>query len=211
MKAKKYFITGTDTEVGKTYILSLICKRFVRLGKRVGVFKPVESGLKNNPSPDFKLLAKAADDKEKPLYVFKEPLAPLIASSVENVKIDKSKILSFINKDLDENNYDIYFIEGAGGLFVPLSEKTMIIDLIKSLDYEVILVARAGLGTVNHTLLSIEALKSRGIKIKSIILNEVIETSRKQIKNNAKMIEDFGNIKVNAIVYKNDNSIEIDL
>jgi dethiobiotin synthetase len=197
---KKFFITGTDTEVGKTFVASLFCKYLVDSGEKVGVFKPIESGVKNNPSPDFKILAKYANDRVKPLYTFGKPLAPMIASKIDGIEIDIRKVVSFIENDIKKHNYNIYVVEGAGGLFVPLTKKIMIIDLIKILDFEVILVARTNLGTVNHTLLSVEALRNRQIKINTIILNEIFKTPQEQIRDNISMIEMFGNIKVGGIV-----------
>jgi dethiobiotin synthetase len=195
---QKYFVTGTDTGVGKTYVTSLLAEHLKEAGKKVGVFKPIESGVESEHTPDYKILAQAAADVEKPFYTFKKPLAPLIASKMDNIEIDIKKIKNFIEKD--EKKYDIYFVEGAGGLFVPINEKYMIIDLIQMLDFEVIIVGRTSLGTVNHTLLTVEALEKRGVKIKGIILNEIVETSDKEIEDNINMIESFGKKKVIAKV-----------
>ncbi len=204
----KYFITGTDTGVGKTFVTILLAKHFTSQGLKTGVIKPIETGIGNNPSPDFKLIAKAIDDKIKSIYNFKEPLAPYIASSLENIDIDISKIVKFIHNDILENSYQVYLVEGAGGLLVPLTSDKLIIDLIKALQFEVILVSRSNLGTVNHTLLSIEALKTRGIKIKEVILNEVVPTSDSEISQNINMIEKFSGIKVRNIIRHTNLNIE---
>ncbi len=211
MSIKKYFVTGTDTEVGKTYVSALICKYFIAKGKKVGVFKPVESGMENNPEPDFKILAKAAQDREKPFYTFKKPLAPFIAAMLEGGSIKIEKILEFITEDIERNDYDIYIVEGAGGLFVPVSKNAMMIDILEMTGFKAILVGRTNLGTVNHTLMSVEALRRRGVDISSVILNEVIETDSKEIKDNIKMIEQFGNIKVDAVVRRNETEIRTNI
>ena len=162
---KVYFITGTDTEIGKTYVTCLLCNYFKKKGFKVGAFKPVESGVKFSKIPDYKKIAYASGDKEKSVYLLNEPLAPMIAAMLDKVIIKEEEILNFYFNDLKSNSYDYYFIEGAGGLMVPLNDKLLYIDLIKKFNCEVILIARTNLGTVNHTLLSIEALKKRNISI----------------------------------------------
>ena len=204
---KKFFIAGTDTEVGKTYVTCLICKYFKSKGYKVGALKPVESGVKYLDNPDYKRIAKASGDKEKRLYTLSEPLAPYIAAKIDNVVIEKEKILNFYNTDIMKKTYDYYFIEGAGGLFVPLNDNLLYIDLIKEFNSNVILIARTNLGTVNHTLLSIEALEKRDIKIKGIILNEVFKTDRKMIEDNKNMIEKFSGCKVLTVIRKNQKEI----
>ncbi len=204
---KRFFVAGTDTEVGKTYVTCLICEYFKNKGYKVGALKPVESGVKYLENPDYKRIAKASGDKEKPIYTLTEPLAPYIAAKIDNVKIDKRKIIDFYKMNTSKENYDYYFIEGAGGLFVPLTENLLYIDLIKEFNCEVILVARTNLGTVNHTLLSIEALEKRSIPIKGIILNEVFETDKKMIEENKNMIEKFSGFKVLTVIRKNQEKI----
>jgi len=202
---KKYFITATDTEVGKTYTGCLICKYFKEKNKNFGFMKPIETGIQNNQNPDFKLLAKASENFINPIYLFKEPLAPFVAAQKDGVVIDIDMLIKKIKKL--ESEFEYFFIEGAGGLMVPIWENFMIIDLIKELNYEVILIGRTNLGTVNHTLLSIEALQYRNIKIKSIILNEIIPTPKEQIFQNKSMIENFSGKKIDLIISNNIQNI----
>ena len=197
-KKIKFFVAGTDTEVGKTYVSVLLAKFFRKKGLKVGAFKPVESGVENNPEPDYIKIAKAAGDVEKPFYTLSKPIAPFFAAKYDNIDINIDKIIEFAKKDSDK--YDVYIVEGAGGLFVPVAENEMIIDIIEKLGFNVILVGRTNLGTVNHTLLSIEALERRKIIIKDIILNEVIKTGLKAIEENVQMIEMFSCYKVNTVV-----------
>ncbi len=204
---KRFFVAGTDTEVGKTYVTCLICEYFKNKGYKVGALKPVESGVKYLENPDYKRIAKASGDNEKCIYTLSEPLAPYIAAKIDNVVIDKEEILNFYNSNIMKGTYDYYFVEGAGGLFVPLTENLLYIDLIKEFNCEVILVARTNLGTVNHTLLSIEALEKRSISIKGIILNEVFETDKKMIEENKNMIEKFSGFKVLTVIKKNQEKI----
>jgi len=204
---KVYFIAGTDTEVGKTYITTLLCSYFRRKNYKVGALKPIESGVKYSKIPDYKLIAEASGDNEKPIYLLNEPLAPYIAAKIDKVRIDKRKILDFYFRDINDHNYDYYFIEGAGGLFVPINDDLLYIDLVKEFKCEVILVARTNLGTVNHTLLSIEALEKRSIPLKGIILNEILETDEFMIEHNREMIERFSGYRVLTIVRKGQNEI----
>ncbi len=199
----KYFVTGTDTEVGKTYVTVFLLNYFRKLGWKVGAFKPVESGVSETTISDFQLLSDATGENAKTLYKLEKPLAPYIAAMEDGVEIDIEKIVDFAKKDA--LNYDIYFVEGAGGLMVPVTEEILMIDIIKKIGFEVILVARTNLGTVNHTLLSIEALQNRGIKINQVILNEIIKTPLENIKQNIEMIEKFSNVKVGKVIRFNEN------
>ena len=201
----KYFIAGTDTGVGKTYVTVLLSKYFKEKGYKVGVFKPVESGISSSIKPDYKLIAEAAGDIEKPFYNLSEPLAPYIAAKYDNISIDIDKIIDFVKND--SVKYQVYLIEGAGGLFVPITGNILLIDLIAKIGFQVILVARTNLGTVNHTLLSVEALEKRKIKIKDIFLNEVVKTSNKAVEENKSMIEKFSKYKINNVIYQNGNNV----
>ncbi len=197
---KVYFMTGTDTEIGKTYATCLLCSYLKNKNFKVGALKPIESGIKENPFPDYIKIAKASGDKEKPIYTLSKPLAPLIAAKKDGITIDIEKIINFYLNDINLNQYDYYFIEGAGGLFVPITPELLYIDIIKYFNCEIILVARTNLGTVNHTLLSIEALEKRDLKLKGIILNEVIPTPEEMIKENVFMIEKYSSYKVLKII-----------
>ena len=166
------FVTGTDTAVGKTYVSRLIVSFLVSVGVRVGVFKPFMTGSRS----DILWLMKAAKIPvtKKNLeimnpYFFKNPLAPGVASLLEKRKVNLQKALrAFHNL---RRNYDFIVAEGAGGLLVPVTKKKFIIDIVRELGLPVVIVARPGLGTINHTCLSVEALLSRGIKNIAVVLN----------------------------------------
>lgn len=177
----RYFVTGTDTGIGKTYTLSLILRSLICKGINPGVMKPIETGCKrcgNELIPEDALaLARIAGIEDRLAdvcpYRFELPLAPYVASKLENKEIVISKI-----RDISKKFNEPLFVEGAGGLMVPILKDFFMIDLVKYLSLEVIFVAPLRLGTINHTLLSIEAMERRGIKIKGIILNDLdgIET-----------------------------------
>lgn len=165
----KFFITGTDTDIGKT----LICC-WLTMHSGFAYFKPIQTGT--DYDSDSSIIQKYVSVKIYPeIYRYKAPLSPHLAASLENQEININKICLPTTKNL--------IIEGAGGVLVPINKKYYIIDLIKALKVPVILVARSKLGTINHSLLTIEALRARNIPIAGIILNgEINEDNKKAIK-----------------------------
>jgi dethiobiotin synthetase len=178
--SKGIFIVGTDTEVGKTVVsagLTLILKK---RGIRVGVVKPIATGceLRNGEhySEDAAYLAAAAgldDDRSVTPFRFSLPLAPHVAAKLDGTTIDTSAVTRACRDVINRHEFTI--IEGIGGLMVPITNKYFVRDLIADLDLPVIVVARAKLGTINHTLLTVESLRDRYCDIKGIILNTCIK------------------------------------
>ena len=153
----KIFITGTDTNVGKTLISS-----WIALHTGFSYFKPIQTGTRDgSDSLEVQKLCKANIHPE--VYAYKEPLSPHLAANLENDMIDIEKIVLPPSRNL--------IIEGAGGVLVPINDTHLMIDLIKKLGAPVILVARTTLGTINHTLLSLEALRSQNIPVLGVIMN----------------------------------------
>jgi len=153
----KVFITGTDTNVGKTLISS-----WIALHAGFSYFKPIQTGTRYG-SDSFEV-QKLSDTKIYPeSYAYKEPLSPHLAANLENDMIDIEKIVLPPSRNL--------IIEGAGGVLVPINDTHLMIDLIKKLGAPVILVSRTTLGTINHTLLSLEALRSQNIPVLGVIMN----------------------------------------
>ena len=174
----KIFITGTDTNVGKTLISS-----WLALHTGFSYFKPIQTGLKEGrDSSEVQRLANAKIYPES--YAYNAPLSPHLAAKIEAEKIDLEKIIL-----PQENNL---IIEGAGGVLVPINDKYLMIDLIKKLGAPVIVVARTSLGTINHTLLSLEALRSRNIPIVGVIMNG------EQNSQNSNAIELYGQTSILA-------------
>lgn len=178
----KIFVTGTDTDVGKTIISSWLC-----LHTGYAYFKPIQTGatLGTDSCAVSKL---TGTNVYKEDFIFKEPLSPHLAASIENRKIDIEKIHLPKVKNL--------IIEGAGGVLVPINENIFMVDLIKKCATPVILVARSTLGTINHTLLSLEALRARNISILGIILNGPYN------QDNLQAIELYGKVQVLASIPK---------
>ncbi|WP_345993544.1 dethiobiotin synthase [Sulfurimonas sp. HSL-1716] len=165
---RRIFITATNTDIGKTYTTKLLLQAFAERGLKVGVIKPIETGVVDYPLDGEELLecVKGLNPKLWSLEVedivpitYPLPAAPFVASG--NTPLDLKKILQKIEEM--EAFSDIVLIEGAGGLYVPIDEKTMMIDLIKLLNAKALLVTHCSLGCINDTLLSEKALESANI------------------------------------------------
>ena len=186
MSKKGFFITGTDTGVGKTFFSSILMKKY-----NFDYWKPIQTG-KFIENDTFYIKQNIGIEKNrfhKPTYSFKKPLSPHLASNYEKISINIKKIKK-------PNSDRPLIIEGAGGILVPLNKKNLLIDLIKKFKFPVIVISKSILGTINHTLMTLEILKKNKINIFGVILNKV--KNKKEGDENAKSIEDFGNIKVLA-------------
>lgn len=164
------FVAGTDTAVGKTRVAGALAAALRIKGLRVAVMKPISCG---GPE-DAVYLASCARSIEPMERInpvaLKEPLSPNVAARIERRTISIPRILRAA-RELVGGGYDHLIVEGCGGLLVPIRRGIYVIDLIRPLGAEVVLVSRSGLGAINHTLLSLEALKSRGIQPLGVIYN----------------------------------------
>lgn len=192
------FITGTDTGVGKTTIAAAIAMAMKKRGLNVGVMKPLQSGLDSDADI---LMAAAGVDDDKSLvvpYLFKEPVAPTFAARLEGVSIDLDIIRTAYAKLA--SRHEPMIVEGAGGIMVPLvenGEKSYLFsDLAAELKLKIIIVARPGLGTVNHTLLTIDHARKKGLHVACIIINSYPENPGLSEENNPGMIEEISNLPV---------------
>ncbi|MBU0696960.1 MAG: dethiobiotin synthase [Bacteroidetes bacterium] len=187
---KIYFITGIGTEIGKTLISAILVQKL-----KADYWKPIQSGdLDFSDTIKVKNLINNKKSIFHPeAYRLTQPYSPHYSAKLDNVEIDLSRF-----KFPETDNHLI--IEGAGGLMVPLNEYHLMIDLIKKLKAEVILVSKNYLGSINHTLLSIEALKNRDIPIKGIIFNGSSSPSTEEIILKMSGIRCLGKIeKLNEI------------
>ncbi|WP_456324587.1 dethiobiotin synthase [Desulfonauticus submarinus] len=182
---RKVFITGTDTGVGKTLISSLLVKKF-----NAYYFKPIQTGSKEERDVNIvKNLTGLNGEYFLPeVYLLKEPLSPHLAAKRENKKIELKKIFCPQKEPL--------VVEGAGGVFVPLNENSFMLDLMQKFSLPVLVVARSTLGTINHTLLTLEALRQKKIDILGVILNGPLNLENKNA------IEYYGKVKVLAEIPK---------
>ena len=168
------FVTGTDTGVGKTVVTAGIAAFLKERGLDVAAMKPVESGcLSGAPESDSAYLKKMiplADDLDLiNSYAFEPPLAPGLAARLEGVEISFDRILENFHRL--ELLHRWVLVEGAGGLRVPLGEGKEVADLIVAMKLPVLIVARMALGTLNHSLLTLEALERRGIEVAGLVFN----------------------------------------
>jgi len=165
-----FLITGTDTGVGKTFITYNLALALREKGVKVGCFKPVETGVRDVPE-DGKLLAQATGQRiEEVVPVsFQLPLSPY-AAKIEEGKDFSLEYLGERFKEL-KGRYETLLVEGAGGIAVPIDRGYTYANLAMDWDLEVIIVGRAGLGTLNHTYLSYFYARSMGLKVRAIILN----------------------------------------
>jgi len=174
--SRGFFVTGTDTGVGKTIVAATMARLLRHKGVNVGVMKPVTSGCRQEQgglvSDDALLLCRAAglvcNDDIAP-YALREPLAPAEAARLDGVLIDAERIRACY--DRLSATHDVVIVEGAGGLMVPLAEGLLISDLIRTLELPLLVVARPGLGTVNHTLLTCCCARHLGLSVAGIIVN----------------------------------------
>jgi len=162
MNKNSFFITGTDTGVGKTLVSAILAKKY-----NAHYYKPIQCGFNRSGDKDSDIVLNIFKDIPiiKETYLFRNPLSPNIAAKKENVNIEISQFLK-----VDEIDYPIV-IEGAGGLQVPIDENILMSDLINHFNLPTILVSRTQLGTINHTLMSIDIIKKKKINLAGIIFS----------------------------------------
>lgn len=172
----KIFITGTDTNVGKTLLCSWLC-----LHAQMDYWKPIQTG--SHDGTDAHFVHQLTGTRIHPeAYLLREPLSPHAAAAIEQVQIEPGLIQA--------PQVSRLIVEGAGGVLVPIVKDFFMMDLIHQLSLPVILVARSTLGTINHTCLTLEALRKRGVKILGVMLNGPLNAG------NRKAIEDYGKVNV---------------
>jgi dethiobiotin synthetase len=171
--ASGVFVTGTGTEVGKTVVAAAIAQTLAREGRRVGVFKPAVTGLDEGVEPDHELLRRAAgssqSDEEIAPYRYGPPASPHLAAALAGETIDPERLRGAAVAAADGAGAIV--CEGVGGLLVPLAPDYLVRDLAADLGYPLVVVAAPGLGTINHTLLTVEASRAGGLKVAAIVLN----------------------------------------
>ena len=164
-----FFLTGTDTEVGKTVVCAWLMVHY-----QYCYWKPIQSGM---DSPDTKTIQKITGFDNSfffpPAYELQQPLSPHESAKRDGIDIELT------NFSLPQKEGKI-IVEGAGGILVPINEKYFIVDIIKKLELPILLVARSGLGTINHTLLTVNELKKRNLPLRGIILNGEKNQSNKE-------------------------------
>lgn len=216
-RGKSIFITGTGTDIGKTYVTGLIVKKLRESGFNAGYYKAAVSGVEEGQLSDPEYVKKIAgiDDNNSPKavsYVYKEAVSPHLAARINNRPID----FNVIEQDFQKarNYYDFLTIEGSGGIICPIrwdnSEHLILDEMIKRLNLPVLVISPAGLGSINAAVLTIEHLQNRQIPIKGIILNHWHSNNIME-EDNARMIEEITKIPIVAKVQTDDTNLKIDV
>lgn len=206
----RFFVTGTDTGIGKTVLSLLLMQYFFEMGENPFYVKPIQTGCKDprDTDSDSRFInehvhaLRGKDPSDSVAYCFKNPKAPYFAARDEGRGIDLAAVRDFVDR-IDSSHSPIV-IEGAGGVLVPVTEVEMMADLIGLLRGKPILAARAGLGTINHTLLSLEVLRGRGMEPIGIVFMDSGEhpTPIQMIKENMEAIERHSGVKVCGVIGK---------
>jgi dethiobiotin synthetase len=200
MKIPGYFFVGTDTGVGKTVVAGGIASCLKSRQVKVGVLKPAESGCEELDRPRDALFLKEMSGSNDPLEIicpfrFQEELAPGEAARMKGQNISLSHIGKCFQTISEDS--DICLVEGAGGLLVPLTEKGKTnLDLIKHLKIPVLVVARLGLGTINHTLLTLARLELEKIPVRGLILNDAMGQKTRADQLNPETIRRYTSVPV---------------
>jgi dethiobiotin synthetase len=210
---KDLFITGTDTDVGKTFVTAGIAAALKKIGKDVGIMKPFAAGTPQKTeykSEDVQLLAKAAqtNDAEDLInpYFFEIYASPFTATKSLGIQFDVKVVLDSFKKLT--SLHDIVLVEGIGGAMTPILKNYFVTDLIKEMNLETILITSSRIGTVNHTIMTCKMCQNYGIKIRGIIIN-VLDSNGYSLDVLKRDLEELTNIPViGSIPYMEDFDLE---
>jgi dethiobiotin synthetase len=207
------FITGTGTEVGKTVVAAVLAQTLAREGKRVAVFKPAVTGLDEEGEADHELLRRAAGseqrDEEIAPYRYGPPASPHLAAAMAGEEIEPSRLLEAARAAA--RGAEALVCEGVGGLLVPLAGRVvspmgnevdqpyLVRDLAADLGYPLVLVASPGLGTINHTLLTLEAARAAGLETALVVLTPWPEQPSAVELSNLETIAALGGVAVETL------------
>ena len=196
------FVTGTDTGVGKTVVAAAIAYHLRRRGLRVGVCKVAATGCQRSRgqlvSDDAEYLAHWADSRHRMDVVcpqrFVEPLAPAVAAERAGTALDWAAIRSAL--DTIAADSDVMVVEGVGGVLVPMDAGHTVLDLMAAVMLPAVVVARAGLGTINHTLLTVGAIRAAGVPVAGVVVNRYPEDADVATETNPDAIRRWGRVEV---------------
>ena len=210
---KHLFITGTDTDVGKTFVTAGIAAALKKMGKDIGIMKPFAAGTPQKigyKSEDVQLLAKAAqvNDSENLInpYFYEIPASPFTATQTLGIKFNVKTVLDSF-KQLT-SLHDIMLVEGMGGVMTPILKNYFVTDLIKEMNLDTIIIASSRIGTVNHTIMTCKICQNYGIKIHGIIIN-VLDSKGYQLDILKRDLEELTSSPViGSIPYMKDFDLE---
>jgi dethiobiotin synthetase len=197
------FITGTGTEVGKTVVAAVVARTCAARGERVAVFKPAVSGLDELPAgaADHELLRLAAgsaqtDDEIAP-YRFGPPVSPHLGAELAGEEIDPVRLVSEARRAAE--GADVLVCEGVGGFLVPLTLGYLVRDFARDLGLSVGIAASAGLGTINHALLTIESVRSVGLEVAAVVLTPWPDEPGDVERSNREAVARLGAVRVEVL------------
>ena len=203
MKPKGYFISGTDTGVGKTVVTACLLALFRKRGVDTGIMKPVETGVdpecSSEANSDAKFLLAVSghqDLLEEVCPIRLQPsAAPLQAARIENRDLEIDRILE--NFHTLQNRHDQMLVEGIGGLMVPLQTDYLVRDLVRDMGLPLIVVSRVRLGTLNHTLLTLNAAREAGVEVAGVVLNRMDNRELNTVeREQAELIRELSGVRV---------------
>ena len=205
------FITGTDTGVGKTVITAALAWTLIQAGKKVAVMKPVQTGTGLPGPTDIEYVESVLGTKYEPddvcIYRFRDPISPLAASALAGIKIDTAKIDKAFRTLCSK--HDTVIVEGAGGLLVPIREDYLMADLASDLCLPLLIVTRPGLGTLNHTALTVESARKRGLDVIGIVINRFPTSPGLAERTNPELIARMTGVPI-AGVFPSDPSLSVE-
>ncbi|HET8814810.1 MAG TPA: dethiobiotin synthase [Solirubrobacterales bacterium] len=196
-----FFVTGTGTEIGKTVVAAVIAKTLAADGQRVAVFKPAVTGLEDEDESDHALLRRASgsdqSDEEIAPYRYRPPASPHLAAAKAGEEIDPRRLRETAAAAAERA--DVLVCEGVGGLLVPLSPGYLVRDLAADLGFPLVVVASPGLGTINHTLLTVEAARAAGLEVASVVLTPWPSDPSEIELSNRETIASLGDVEVRVL------------
>lgn len=216
--SKKLFITGIGTDIGKTYVTGLILKKFQDNQKNAAYYKAAMSGNERRPDgtliPGDALHVKTVSGISQPLeemcpYVYETAVSPHLASQIEGNPVDMKTVLQTFDTVCDR--YDYVTAEGSGGILCPLrsdEQNIQLEDFIKARDLNCLIIADAGLGTINSVVLTVEYMRTHDLPVKGIIFNHY-EAGNRLHEDNLFMCEAMTGLKVLACVKDGDTDLDI--
>ncbi|HLM09389.1 MAG TPA: dethiobiotin synthase [Thermoleophilaceae bacterium] len=198
------FVTGTGTGVGKSVVAAAICAALSSRGERVGAFKPVLTGLEEEPGTfgrDHELLAEACGRAQSPEevapYRYGPPVSPHYAAELAGEVVDAARLVEHA-RGLGRR-FDALVAEGVGGLLVPLTPGFLVRDLARELSLPVVIAASPGLGTINHTLLTVEAARAVGLNVRGVVMTPWPDAPAGIELSNRATVERLGGVMVSGL------------
>jgi dethiobiotin synthetase len=201
VSAAGVFVTGTGTEVGKSVVAAAIARAAAAGGRSVAVFKPAVSGLDEGGEADHELLRRAGGSsqtgEEIAPYRYGPAVSPHLAAELAGEEIEPARLLAAAR--VAGEGAEVVVCEGVGGFLVPLTREYLVRDLCIDLGYPVVVVASPGLGTINHTLLTLEAVRGAGLEVRAVVMTPWPERPSRMELDNRETVRMLGNVRVEIL------------